>query len=101
VVLSFVPGYRRNSGTLMDAVSAGTAVVVSSGCGAAGVVERLRLGVAFEAGDPPAFAAAVDAVRRSGPTLSAEVIAEARDALSNRAVARRHLEALDVGPGGL
>jgi glycosyltransferase involved in cell wall biosynthesis len=98
VVLSFVGGYRRNSGTLMDAVTAGTAVIVSDRSSAAEEVERLGIGVPFEAGDPESFAHAVGALQRTGPALDADAAAAARDALSNREVARRHLEAVGLAP---
>lgn len=94
VVLSFTAANSQDSGTLNDAISSGTPVVVSSPGFASEAVEALGLGALFEAGDPDGL---VDAVRRAPTALPRDVIASARERTSARHVARAHLAALDPG----
>ena len=93
VVLSFRPGYRNNSGTLMDAISAGVPVVCSDDTSAAEIVTRYRLGTTFTAGDAEAL---TDAVRRAPAQIAPADLAAARQEHSNRAVARRQLLMLGI-----
>jgi glycosyltransferase involved in cell wall biosynthesis len=93
MVLSFDDGYERNSGTLMDGVSAGVPIVCSRRSYAGAIVERFGLGPLFEPGDA---ASLVEAARQVPRELDAQVAQRARDELSNRAVARRQLEVLGV-----
>lgn len=92
MVLSFFAGYRRNSGTLMDAVSAGIPTVCSRDSAAAELVEHYSLGPLFDPDDASSLA---DAIRRVVP-LPLEVIERAQRALSNAGVARQQLSALGV-----
>ena len=60
VVLSFSPRYPNESGTLMDAISAGTPVVCSDDALVAEtIVTPYRLGPTFAADDPAAFTAEI------------------------------------------
>lgn len=95
MVLSFDAGYERNSGTLMDAISASLPIVCSARSLAGDVVERYRLGPLFEPGDASAL---VDAVGRAPLELDPAVAQRAHEELSSRAVARRQLEVLGVVP---
>ena len=90
-VLSFHANYQRNSGTLFDAISWGVPVVCSEHSAAAELVRRYRLGVTFSPGDPHSLA---DAVRRAPARIEQEDLDRAREELSNRAVAARHLQLL-------
>ena len=93
VVISFGSGFFSNSGTLMDAIAWGIPVVCSDQCAPAEVVREYRLGAIFEAGDAASLAAAV----RSAPShIDPDDLARARAELSNRAVAQRALDTLDV-----
>jgi glycosyltransferase involved in cell wall biosynthesis len=94
VVLSFTAGNEQDSGTLNDAISSGTPVVVSAPGFAADAVEALEFGTVFEAGDPDSL---VDAVRSSPTMLAPDVVAAAQDRTSARQVARDHLAALESG----
>jgi glycosyltransferase involved in cell wall biosynthesis len=91
VVLSFRPGFRRNSGVLMDAVSWGVPVVCSDGSSIAEIVQGYRLGGTFTAGDAHSLARAV---RNAPGCIEPADLARSRAELSNRAVAARFLEAL-------
>jgi glycosyltransferase involved in cell wall biosynthesis len=95
VVLSFVAGYARRSGTLMDALSHERPVVVSAPSGAAAFVEEFAVGRAFAAGDASSLR---DALRRVPRALSQTTIERLRQTWSNTAIARRHLEALADDP---
>ena len=95
VILSFVEGYRRDSGTLMDAVSYGRPVVASRGSAAAEIVERYRLGVTFTPGDERSL---VHAIRQAPSVLDPAVLARARAELSDRTVAERLLEIAGKAP---
>jgi glycosyltransferase involved in cell wall biosynthesis len=92
VVLSFERDYPNNSGTLMDAISAGVPVVCSDQSAAGVLVESFGVGTTFACGDAGDLAATI----KSGDvTASAESIAAAREALSNRGVAAQLLAAFD------
>jgi glycosyltransferase involved in cell wall biosynthesis len=91
VILSFADGYENNSGTLMDAISAGIPVVCSAPSAAATVVESYRIGATFRAGDA---ADLTDTVRSGAATASPTELAYAREELSNRSVAARMVDAV-------
>jgi glycosyltransferase involved in cell wall biosynthesis len=91
VVASFRPGFHRESGVVMDALSWGVPVVCSDGSPAAAAVREYRLGLVFEPGDPDSLERAVRRVQRG---VDPADLARARLELSNRAVAARMLEAL-------
>jgi glycosyltransferase involved in cell wall biosynthesis len=93
MVLSFDAGYERNSGTLMDAVSANLLIVCSRNSYASGIVEQFQLGPLFEPGDPTSL---IVAVHEAPHTLDRQVAKQAYGALSNHSVARRQLEVLGV-----
>jgi glycosyltransferase involved in cell wall biosynthesis len=94
VVLSFSSHYPNESGTLMDAIAAGTPVVVSDDAVVAhSIVEPYRLGIAFSADDPDALATAVRAVPA---TIASDDLTRARAELSDQAVARHQMELLGV-----
>jgi glycosyltransferase involved in cell wall biosynthesis len=93
MVLTFVPDYRSNSGTLMDAISFGIPCVCSRRSAAADIVDEHELGPLFEPGDPRSLA---DAVVRAPAVLPADVLARARAARSNRVVASAQLQALGL-----
>lgn len=95
VILSFVDGYHRDSGTLMDALAHGRPVVVSRGSSAAAIVERYGLGVQFDAGDEASLVAALG---RVPVELGPEVLAVARAELSVAAVAARLFEIAGFAP---
>ncbi len=90
-ILSFRADYQRNSGTLMDAIAWGVPVVCSERSAAAEIVRNYRLGVTFTPGDAQSLA---EAVRRAPTRIEPEDLERARMELSNRAVARRHLQIL-------
>lgn len=96
VVLSFTPDYHNNSGTLMDAISAGVPIVCTADAATATIVEQYHLGVLFEGGDPDSL---VDAVQRAPAAIAPPDLEAARQALSNRAVARRQLLVMGILPG--
>jgi glycosyltransferase involved in cell wall biosynthesis len=91
VVASFRPGFHRDSGIVMDALSWGVPVVCSDGSPAAAAIREYRLGLVFEPGDPDSLERAVRQVQRR---VDPADLARARQELSNRAVAARMLEAL-------
>jgi glycosyltransferase involved in cell wall biosynthesis len=93
MVLSFTPGYRSNSGTLMDAISFGVPVVCTADADAATIVEQFCLGECFEGGDVGSL---VDAVQRAPATIAPADLESARGAHCNRAVARRQLSAMGI-----
>jgi glycosyltransferase involved in cell wall biosynthesis len=90
VVLSFEQGYPNNSGTLMDAISAGVPVACSDQSAAAGIVESFGVGSTFTCGDPSDLAAKI----KHGVTVPDERFTAARDALSNARVAAQMLDAV-------
>jgi glycosyltransferase involved in cell wall biosynthesis len=90
VVLSFVPGFARNSGTLMNAVAWGVPVVCSDDCAPADLVRAHRLGNLFTAGDARSLADAIE----NTVALDPLDLARARTALSNDRVAARALALL-------
>jgi glycosyltransferase involved in cell wall biosynthesis len=90
-ILSFRTNYERNSGTLLDAIAWGVPVVCSENSAAAEIVHQYRLGVTFSPGDPESL---VSAVRRAPARIEPEDLDRAREELSNRAVAHRHLKVL-------
>jgi len=61
VVVSYQPGYVRESGNLRDAVARGVPVVCSDRSAPADVVRGYRLGVVFEAGNAASLVRAVRA----------------------------------------
>jgi glycosyltransferase involved in cell wall biosynthesis len=93
VVLPFPPHYRKNSGTLMDAISTGVPVVCPDDADATEIVVRHHLGTTYTNGDCGAL---VDAVRHSPDHLDPVHLAAARREHSNAAVARRQLLALGI-----
>jgi glycosyltransferase involved in cell wall biosynthesis len=94
VVLSFAPDYRNESGTLMDAIAAGTPVVCCDDATVAeAVVARFRLGACFRADDAHSLA---DAVRAAPAAIDADDLAAARREHSNRAVARRQFLVMGI-----
>jgi glycosyltransferase involved in cell wall biosynthesis len=92
VVLSFVAGYRRNSGTFMDAMAHGVPVVVSEDSVAADLTERYGVGVTFIAGDSDSLQ---QALGRVPAAIDPAALAAIRAELSNDAVARAHIAVLD------
>jgi glycosyltransferase involved in cell wall biosynthesis len=88
-VLSFAPGYRRNSGTLMDAISYAVPVVCSSRSLAGDVVEEFGLGTCFAPGDAASLSAALD---RLDPERTRSPLAAAAAHFSNINIARAHLD---------
>ncbi|CAB4711547.1 unannotated protein [freshwater metagenome] len=90
-VLSFAAGYSLNSGTLMDAISYGKPIVVSTPSAAAEVVVRYRIGETFLAGDAADLCRAIRAVDHGSIGSS---MAGAQEALNNRRIATAHLELL-------
>jgi glycosyltransferase involved in cell wall biosynthesis len=97
MVLSFTPGYRSNSGTLMDAISFGVPIVCTADAAAAAVVQQYRLGVPFDGGDVTSL---IDAVQRVPDAIAPPDLAAARRELSNRAVARSQLLVMGILPTG-
>jgi glycosyltransferase involved in cell wall biosynthesis len=95
VILPYPPNYRNDSGTLMDAVSAGVPVVCPDDAAAAGFVRAHGLGTTYASGDSQALA---QAVRRAPARLDPEALAAVRREHSSRAVARRQLFALGIVP---
>jgi glycosyltransferase involved in cell wall biosynthesis len=93
VVLSFPPGHRLSSGTLMDAISVGVPVVCSDDASVAEIVARYRLGPRFRSGDARALA---DAVRNAPAAIDPNDLQDARRDLSNESVARAQLQVLGV-----
>ena len=91
VVISFHPGFIRNSGTLRDAITWGVPVVCSDGSAPADVVRDYRLGTLFEAGDPDSLARAV---RAAPAAIHPADLARARTERSSRVVAEQALHAL-------
>jgi glycosyltransferase involved in cell wall biosynthesis len=91
-VLSFAAGYSLNSGTLMDALSYGKPVVVSTPSAPANVVAQHGIGDSFESGDAGSLARTL---RRLDRDSLVAPIAAAQAALSNRSVAEAHLELLN------
>ena len=91
VVLSFRPNHYRDSGVLADAIAWGVPVVCSTSSASAECVAEYGLGVAFESGDASSLVRAVSSIPRVRP----EDVERARRALSNVAVARRWLHAMD------
>ena len=88
VVLSFSADYPNESGTLMDAISAGTPVVCSDDARVAAIVLRHHLGPTFVGDDAESLATAV---RHAPASLAPDALATAREEHSNRAVARGQL----------
>ena len=88
-VLPFVPDYRRMSGTLLDAVSHGTAVVVSDRSLASEQVEEWGMGEVFRAGSAESLSAALDRIDLNASHLAAVA---ARDRVDNKSVAIQHLD---------
>jgi glycosyltransferase involved in cell wall biosynthesis len=95
VVLSFRPGYLRNSGVLTDAISMGVPVVCSDESIAADVVREYRLGSIFDPGNPDSLERAIKATPASVDPADLD---RARKELSNRAVSARFLDALHYSP---
>jgi hypothetical protein len=94
VLLSFADGYRRDSGTLMDAIAHGVPVVASRGCPAAALVEAHRLGVTFAPGDERSL---VHAIRRAPWAVDPGDLARARRELGDAGVAARFLAIAGLG----
>jgi glycosyltransferase involved in cell wall biosynthesis len=92
VLLTFDEDFRRDSGTLMDAIGAGKPVVVSRGSTAAVLVEQYGLGVVYAPGDERAL---VHALRQVPTMLAPDVLQRAREELSDRAVAQHFLDLAD------
>ena len=92
VVLSFVAGYRRNSGTFMDAMAHGVPVIVSDDSVAADLTERYGVGVTFTAGDADSLQHALE---RAPESIEPAALLAIRSEMSNDAVARAHLAVLD------
>ena len=93
VVLAFPPNYQSNSGTLMDAISAGVPVVCPDDAAAADIVREHSLGTTYTSGDSRAL---IEAVRRAPAGLDPEALAGARREHSGHAVARGQLLALGI-----
>jgi len=90
VVLSFRAGHQQDSGTLVDAISAGTPVVMSEGA-EADLVRRYRIGEVF---DPGSSASLRDALLRVQPPAPGDAGA-AREAISPHRTALRILAIID------
>jgi hypothetical protein len=95
VILAYPPNYRSDSGTLMDAVSAGVPVVCPDDAAVAAIVRAHGLGTTYASGERESL---IQAVRRAPSGLDPEVLARVRCELSSRAVARRQLLALGIVP---
>lgn len=95
VVLSFIDGHARDSGTWTDAVAAGVPVVSSDRSLVAALTRRWSFGEVFEPGDADSLADAVDRLARPLPP---EVVAAARADQSDEALARRHLALFGLDP---
>ena len=93
VVLSYMPRYPNESGTLMDAISTDTPVVCSDDAAAAAIVLRHHVGTIFSAEDAGALARAV---RQAAATVDPGVFRGAREELSDLTIARRQLCLLGV-----
>jgi glycosyltransferase involved in cell wall biosynthesis len=91
-VLSFRDGFRRDSGTLVDAVAWGVPVVCSDRSSVADAVRRHRLGSVFEPGDP---ASLVATLRNAPLALDPDDVAAAREAYSSIAIAGALLSLLE------
>lgn len=89
-ILSFGPNYIRNSGTLMDAISAGCPVVVSDHSLAAELTRKYQIGNIFQPGDIDGLIDAIDKVR----PLNMVSKTLALEDLSNKQVAKEHLQAI-------
>lgn len=96
VVLSFTPDYRNESGTLMDAIAAGTPVACCDDAAVAEtIVTRFHIGTLYTPGDAQSLAAAV---RDAPTTIDPADLATVRREHSNRAVARRQLLLVGIVP---
>lgn len=94
-VLSFVAGYRRNSGTFMDAMAHGVPVIVSSESLAADLTERYRVGTTFTAGDAGSLHGALGRVpARIDPAALATIRAEMSISLCIRCIHSRPMTRL-------
>lgn len=93
VLLSFRAGHQQDSGTLVDAISAGTPVVMSEGPEAE-LVRRLRIGEIF---DPGSVDSLRDALRGLEAPDASAVLA-AQDAISPRRTASRISAILEGTP---
>jgi hypothetical protein len=93
VVISFHPGFTRDSGALRDAITWSVPVVCSDQSLPADVVREYSLGTVFESGDPASLASAVLAA----PTeIDPANLARARTERSSRAAAAKALDAVGV-----
>jgi hypothetical protein len=92
VVLSFREVHNQDSGTFVDAISAGAAVVYSDGPDAA-VVREFRLGEVFTPGDVDSLRSAMRSVRRPEPAD----VADAQTATSPKRSAELVLQTLMGG----
>ena len=91
VVISFKPGKPSDSGSLVDAIAWGKAIVCSDGCPTAEVVRTYGLGRVFELGNVQSLVESLDgAALHPDP----EGLERARKEFSSSAIARRNLAAL-------
>jgi glycosyltransferase involved in cell wall biosynthesis len=91
VVISYHPGFMRNSGNLREAITWNVPVVCSDRSATADVVRAHRLGTLFEAGNAASLARAV----RAAPTsIDPADLARVRAERSSRATAEQALQAL-------
>lgn len=96
VLLSFVDGYERNSGTLMDAISCGVPVACSQSSAAGRLVLQYQLGGTFAAGQGDDLARLL---AHGVPAMSAQGLERARAELGNDAVVRQLLPFLTTPSG--
>lgn len=93
VVISYHPGFMRNSGNLREAITWGVPVVCSDQSAPADVVRAHRLGTVFEAGNA---ASLVRAVRAAPASIDPTDLARVRAERSSRSAAEQALHALGV-----
>jgi glycosyltransferase involved in cell wall biosynthesis len=91
VIISFYPGFFRNSGTLRDAITWAVPVVCSDGSLPSEIVTEYELGTVFQSGNP---ASLVRAVRAAPSKIDPAQLARARAERSNRVSAQHALAAL-------
>jgi glycosyltransferase involved in cell wall biosynthesis len=95
-IVSFHPGFARNSGTLRDAIAWGIPVVCSDQPELAEVVTEYQLGTIFRSGDPDSLARAV----RAAPCgINPVQLARARAERSNLVTAQHALDAVTFSEG--
>jgi len=95
LVISFHPGFDRNSGTLRDAITWSIPVVCSEQPQLVEVVTKYKLGTVFRPGDASSL---VRAVRAAPDELDPVQLARAQSERSYRITAQQALDAVGVTP---